>query len=401
MRKKVIIFLFVLLLLPIKVNAKTVADFEAEVDKYTKELQEKQAQVAKNDAEVKKVEQNIASIEKQITDTENEINRLTVEIDNNNKEIQKKLEQSKAIIAYYQIENGNNEYLEYAFGAETITDMIYRLSITEQLTDYNDRIMKELKELIVKNEQAKKDQAAKKENLKTLRTNLQSEKAKIEADTKGIVESMPSTQAMIKAAQDNLKYYKNLGCGKTEDISACQFRIIQSRSASSLPSVGAFQRPVEYGYVTQGYGGGHNGIDVSSSNKTIAIHPIAEGEVVARYKDECIKNGKQASWCPYPRIKCNGNANIIVVRHNYNGRFIYSQYTHMSDFGQYGVGSFVTKYSIIGYMGTTGCSTGNHLHLEMATCHWKAQGGCTYPTYTRSFVSPNNYVRFPSNWSNY
>ena len=52
---------------------------------------------------------------------------------------------------YYQIANGNNAYLEYAFGAETITDMIYRMSIVEQLTEYNDKIMKELKQLIAEN----------------------------------------------------------------------------------------------------------------------------------------------------------------------------------------------------------------------------------------------------------
>ena len=46
---------------------------------------------------------------------------------------------------YYQVENGTNAYLEYVFGATSITDMVYRMSVAEQLTDYNDKIMKDLK----------------------------------------------------------------------------------------------------------------------------------------------------------------------------------------------------------------------------------------------------------------
>ena len=44
-----------------------------------------------------------------------------------------------------------------------ITDMIYRLSIVEQLTEYNDNLMKELEELIKKN-QAKQQELTEKEN---------------------------------------------------------------------------------------------------------------------------------------------------------------------------------------------------------------------------------------------
>lgn len=65
---------------------------------------------------------------------------------------------------YYQIANGNNAYLEYAFGAETITDMIYRMSIVEQLTEYNDKIMKELKQLIAENNKKKTQLSSKKRN---------------------------------------------------------------------------------------------------------------------------------------------------------------------------------------------------------------------------------------------
>ena len=50
-------------------------------------------------------------------------------------------------------------------------------------------------------------------------------------------------------------------------------------------------------------------------------------------------------------------------------------------------------------MGTTGCSTGEHLHLEIADCHWK-NGGCSYNSYTNRLIDPGNLINFPGSWSN-
>lgn len=394
----------VIMLIPKNVFSKTIAEFEAEVNKYTAELTEKKEKKAKNDAEVAQVERNIKNIESQIKATEDEIRELERQIEESNQKILEKNEESKKIVQYYQIENGDNVYLEYVFGAETITDMIYRMSITEQLTEYNRQIMQELRRLIDENNKKKATLATKKDELTSLKKQLESEKSRIEADTKGLVASMPSIETRIKEARDNLAYYKRLGCGKTEDIAACQFRIMQNSGGGgggSLPSVGAFQRPIEYGTFSRGWTGnyGHRGVDMSSRNKNIAVHPIAEGAIAAIYQDSC-NNG----WCSRQAsgAYCHGNAKIVVVRHNYNGRYIYSMYVHLSSYGNFGVGDRVTKDSIIGYMGTTGCSTGEHLHLEVTYCHWKTQGGCTYQTFQKQSLNPTSLgISFPSSWNNF
>ena len=142
--------------LPIDTSAKTIQEFEAEVSKYTKELENKKANLAKNDAEVQEILKKISNIESQIQAAEEEIARLQKEIEESEAEIKKKSEESKNIISYYQIANGENSYLEYAFGANDITDMIYRLSIVEQLTEYNDKVMKELDAIIKKNQAKQK-----------------------------------------------------------------------------------------------------------------------------------------------------------------------------------------------------------------------------------------------------
>lgn len=387
-----------LIALPIETNAKTIKEFEAEVEKFTKELQAKKDKVTKNDAEVAEIRKKIASISKQMEEAEAEIDKLQKEIDESNKEIKKKSEESKNIMKYYQIANGENAYLEYAFGATDITDMIYRMSIVEQLTVYNDKIMKELEDLIKKNTNQQKQLNEKKANLKKLEKSLNEEKAKIDADTAQQKAAMPNLEEQIKAAKANLNYYKQLGCRSTEDIQACQYRIQQSSNSGgggSVPSTNGFFRPMTNGYITQGYKGrSHMGIDLSSNDKSIAVYPIATGVVFKIYYDNCVSYSNN---CPY---RCNGRAKVVKIRHNIGGKYIYSTYAHLGSFGNISEGMVVTANTKIGTMGNSGCSTGPHLHLEVTTCDWNKGGGCTWGEYQNRTVNPTQYVNFPSRWSN-
>lgn len=373
------------LLLPINASAKTIKEFEAEVEKYTAQLQEKKNKVAKNDAEVAEIKEKISKYEAQIKTTEEEINALEEEIEKSNKEIAKKSEESKKIMEYYQISNGENAYLEYAFGATSITDMIYRMSVVEQLTEYNDNIMKELKDLIAKNKQQQQELSKKKESLKQLKKELESEKERINADTASLKEAMPGLEEQIKSAKANVSYYKALGCGASEDIQKCQFRIEQSQNSNNggggggyVPSAEGFFRPMENGYVTQNWGGygGHLGMDLSNTNKTMPIYPITNGVVFKKYYD-------------------NAGALVLKIRHNVGGRYIYSTYAHLSSWSV-NEGQLVSANTMIGRMGNTGNSYGAHLHLEITTCDWNKGGGCTWAQYQKSTINPRNYVGFPS-----
>ena len=54
---------------------------------------------------------------------------------------------------------------------------------------------------------------------------------------------------------------------------------------------------------------------------------------------------------------------LVTVLHNYNGVNITSQYVHLSRYANIYVGMPVTEYTVLGYMGSTGNSTGAHLHF--------------------------------------
>ena len=77
------------------------------------------------------------------------------------------------------------------------------MSIVEQLTDYNDKIMKELEELIAKNKQQQEALTVKKKNLANLKVQLNAKKARIEATNDGYKDGYKDG---LEKIQEELEY---------------------------------------------------------------------------------------------------------------------------------------------------------------------------------------------------
>jgi len=102
-----------------------------------------------------------------------------------------------------------------------------------------------------------------------------------------------------------------------------------------------FRRPVG-GYISQTYHWYHQGIDIAGNGDQM-IYPIANGTVAV---------------VEYDRF---GYGNSVIVTH---GNQIVSRYAHLSKVKAQ-VGESVDKSTALGYVGSTGWSTGPHLHLEI------------------------------------
>lgn len=117
---------------------------------------------------------------------------------------------------------------------------------------------------------------------------------------------------------------------------------VSGGTAASVSST-FYTNPVPGGIITQGVHG-YNGIDIGASAGTPVL-AAASGKVIT---------SKQGGWN-------GGYGNMIVISHNNGTQTLYS---HNSRNAVY-VGQYVEKGEVIGYVGSTGQSTGNHLHFEV------------------------------------
>lgn len=378
MRKKLLftfILLFSIFLFPLCTKAVTLGDYEAQVRKYENDINNKNSAIAKNNAKIEEIAGKILETQNKITQTENEIAKLKKEIDAANKEIKKKEEESKKIVEYYQLENGENAYLEYAFGADSITDMIYRMSVVEQLTEYNDNLMKELEALIKKNEARTVELNKKTKELAGLKKELEVQKKKLESDNSKIEGSLVNVREDLKVAKAQVAKYKAKGCKSSDRIGidcARPPKINTGGGAGDIIGANGFRRPVPGANISWGYGGAHKGVDFTKYCGA-PIYAVATGQVYYV--------GNTLDYY---------GAKMVMIVHNVNGKLVFSQYAHL---GSYGVstGQIVTPNTVIGYMGSTGYSTGCHLHLEMSESYgWNYNTG--YYSYINYIVSPFRYI---------
>ena len=97
-----------------------------------------------------------------------------------------------------------------------------------------------------------------------------------------------------------------------------------------------------YGYITQYFHAAHHGIDIAASWGT-PIYAVAPGRVV-----KVVKLTWSYGW-------------YLVIDHGYGFETLYA---HCSQFAV-GVGERVDRGQVIAWMGSTGRSTGSHLHFEV------------------------------------
>ncbi len=108
--------------------------------------------------------------------------------------------------------------------------------------------------------------------------------------------------------------------------------------------VGYFINPVPTGHKTQGlHGPGHRGIDIGAPKGT-PIYASASGTVF------------------FARMGWNGGyGNLVIIDHPNGTRTLYAHQTKIATH----TGDEVKQGEIIGYVGSTGHSTGPHLHFEV------------------------------------
>ncbi|MDD6466745.1 MAG: peptidoglycan DD-metalloendopeptidase family protein [Erysipelotrichaceae bacterium] len=336
-------------------------DWNSQLDSIRKDINKVLQVIEQLDAEIAKIERQQTQLEKQINVLETEIASLEIEIKAREENIEKIDEQIKIRMKNMQSIFSINKYIEYIAGANDFVDLIRRTSAINQLMNYDTDQMKLLEQ--------------EKEKLEENVTELNTQKASFVSqnelldDMKKEVQNAKNVQREYYATY--LKKQAELEASKREnvkDLDDLQDKLneISKALGSVAPSAGWIY-PVNAGwYISAGawyypssFGGGlHLGVDFAASNKRKVV-AVANGVVAYTY-DKCTTGGLGNSC---GGVWGSGNAVLLLVQ---VGSHTYGVWTcHMSKGLQVKKGDIVTQGTVLGNVGSTGNSSGNHTHVEI------------------------------------
>ena len=370
-RNLILIFVFIFISFPIVVNAETLDEYIAQAEA---KLQEERAATEKKQMTEKEKEEALAEKD-QVTNDINNIKEEISSLENDIKELEdsiaKKDDEIKKLMSFVQITSGESSYLEYIFGASDFTDFIYRISVAEQLSDYNENLMEEYNNAVKEQEAKQAELDQKQKDLTAKNKELQELVNKLSAEIDELNDNVQTYQAEYENLMNYVNTLREMKCKGNEDMETCEARLNPpkvttgggssggSSSGSSGGSSGGsvtgggsngFYIPLTKGKVTQNYyGNSHNAIDISNYEGA-PVYAITTGTVLTISRNQsCGKN-------------------IVYILHNVNGQDYTTVYYHLKTV-TVSVGQTVYYNTQIGTQGGNpsydSCSTGSHLDFKL------------------------------------
>ncbi len=294
-------------------------------------------------------------------------------------------------------ERGNVSYWSVIFNASSFSDLLDQVNAISEVMDYDNEIMdqlakarQEVADAKTALEESKAAEETAKASLESQKADLQSQKKELDSQNSQMQSKQSELNSSISAAQMSAADAKKAQAAAQAAIESdelnyeavkSQIQKLIAQAASSQPQLSftGFICPLKsYSRISSEYGWRKN--PVSGVNKLHAGIDLAAGGGTPIY---AAASGyvQVAGW------SSGGYGNYVIIYHGKmsDGNTYSTLYGHMKSVAT-SAGKYVKQGELIGYVGSTGNSTGNHLHLEV----WK--GGSK-----ANAVNPRGYIPFPHN----
>lgn len=357
--------------------ANTLQDLKDELAALKKQKADNEASKNKTEAEINAEKENISNAHSAVEKAEQDILIAEEKIKESNEGINKTKQESEKLLVFYEIMQGQDNFAEYMSGASSMSDLMLRIDAISQILKYNQEKLETLENLIQTNKEMQLELAQKQQDLKNKINKYENSLSSLQNNLSSLVEVSLDINSQIKAQQELIEYYENIGCQNSDLLSVCVNVTDNSR----------WLRPTLKGTITSGFGyrsfylngkpysDYHNAVDVGGLAGGTAVYAAANGTVAAVIK----------------KAKCGGNQIFLHVR--VNGEAYTVSYAHLLDV-YVKVGDKVTSQDVIGTLGGGGktlkknggwdtCSTGWHLHFGIAKGFYLGGGSEGYSSYSK------------------
>jgi len=307
--------------------------------------------------ELKGLDASIKTLEGQIKDTQNDIDALQVQIDENNALLQSLLEQIVTLEAEITDQNsqlnkrlrvmyetGDQSILSVLLSSESFVDFLSNIEMVQRIHESDKAFLAELQTKLDDIEAKKAEAEQIQATLDTQNTELHDKQDKQNADKASLAAAQKRVQSIKdQAAADVDRLEKESVKIKNELANMTSQWGDYAGGQMAWPVIGPITSPfgMRIHPITGQYTM-HTGIDIGVSSGT-PVHAAADGIVYF------------AGW------NTGGYGNLVMID---NGSGIVTMYAHNSSFAV-SKGQVVSRGDVIAYSGSTGNSTGPHVHFEV------------------------------------
>ena len=357
-------------MLPEAVVVPASAITQAEIDDMREEANDLKSQQKEIQAKLDALEADQANamerktlLEQQINATQAEIDTIAAQISKYDELISQKQEELSQAEAEeqaqyelfcervrYMEEQGEVSYWSILFSSKDFADLLDNAMMVEEIMDYDNQVMDQLIALREQIEQdkaeletARQEQQDAKAEQEAAQANLQAQESEVDALLSQISnqeDELEAREAQLRAASD----------AATAEIAAAEREL--AAQIANVPSESGFLWPLPGRYnLSSLFGSRKHPITGKANNHTGIDIPASSGTSILAAKSGVVTTSTYN----------NSYGNYVVVSHSDGTSTLYA---HMSRRGC-SKGDVVSQGQTIGYVGTTGSSTGNHLHLEV------------------------------------
>ena len=392
-------------MIPVSVEAASSSEIKNQITEMEEENEELKKQIKELKSKYKKNENEIKDIVAQKDLIDQEISLLTAQIANINRQItafglliadkQDELDMARDHLAELNEKNkerirameeeGGLSYWTVLFQANSFSDLLDRINMVQEIASADQRRLKELQKAAEDVETARADLEVEKSSLEATKETLNATQAEQEAKRqesdkllRKLIEKGEEYQAMLDESeqlQDDLmkeiaqkeKEYKE---AKHQEwlatyVPPTTWPSDDTTPSKDIPSSSGWVCPVPYYTLTSPFGMRvhpirgtwtmHNGVDMAAAQGT-PIYAAKSGRVTVT------------------SFQAGGAGYYVSINHGDGFSSIYMHMTHYI----VSPGMYVNAGQVIGYVGSTGGSTGPHLHFGIS--------------YNGTYVNPMNYI---------
>lgn len=299
--------------------------------------------------------EQIGGLDNEIVNKQDEINQKQQEVDQKQAEYDQRWADFKdRMRAMQRLNDGGS--IALLSSATNLYQLLTFATTLEQIVSKDEEICQQLEDEHTQLEQQRAELEQAKADLEATKADYEAQKAALNSKTSELAENISQTDESISKAEAEEQALKEaqIEANKKVDEAAKELDAAlnaanQAYGNASIQCSLDFGRPLAtYKYISCYFGGnGHRGTDYAAPGGT-EIYAVSGGVVTAA--------AYHYSWGYYVQVY-HGKDD--------NGNSYSTLYAHMNSAPIVSVGDSVSKGQTLGYVGSTGNSTGNHLHLEM------------------------------------